>query len=28
MDRLMRYLLRENTLGGWFRSVLFPTRGD
>jgi len=28
MDRLMRYLLRENTLGGWFRSVLFPTRED
>lgn len=28
MDRLMRYLLRENTLGGWLRSVFFPTRED
>ena len=28
MDRLMRYLLRENTLRGWLRSVFFPTRED
>lgn len=28
MDRLMRYLLRENTLFGWLRSVFSPTRED
>lgn len=28
MDRLMRYMLRENTLGGWLRSVFSPTRED
>lgn len=28
MDRLMRYLLRENTLSGWLRSVISPTRED
>lgn len=28
MDRLMRYLLRENTLFGWLRSVFSPSRTD
>lgn len=28
MDRLMRYMLRENTLGGWLRSLLSPSRLD
>lgn len=28
MDKLMRYLLRENTLFGWLRSVFAPTRED
>ncbi|MBX3447150.1 MAG: acyltransferase [Parvibaculaceae bacterium] len=28
MDRLMRYMLRENTLAGWLRSLFFPTRAD
>lgn len=28
MDNLMRYILRENTLLGWLRSVFSPTRMD
>jgi len=28
MNRLMRYMLRENTLFGWLRSVLSPSRMD
>lgn len=28
MDQLMRYLLKDNTLRGWLRSVLAPTRKD
>lgn len=28
MDNLMRYILRENTLPGWLRSVFSPTRKD
>lgn len=28
MDRLMRYMLRENTTLGWLRSVFAPTRTD
>lgn len=28
MNRLMRYMLRENTLLGWLRSVFSPTRLD
>lgn len=28
MDQLTRYLLRNNTLWGWLRSVLFPTTKD
>ena len=28
MDRLMRYILRENTTLGWLRSVFSPTRMD
>ncbi|ABS64702.1 transferase hexapeptide repeat containing protein [Parvibaculum lavamentivorans DS-1] len=28
MDRLMRYMLRENTLFGWLRSVFSPSRMD
>jgi acetyltransferase-like isoleucine patch superfamily enzyme len=28
MDKLTRYLLRENTLAGWLRSVFAPTRED
>lgn len=28
MDNLMRYILRENTLPGWLRSVFSPTRMD
>lgn len=28
MDRLMRYILRENTTLGWLRSVFSPTRTD
>lgn len=28
MDRLMRYLLKDNTVWGWLRSVLAPTKLD
>ncbi|MBX3507256.1 MAG: acyltransferase [Parvibaculum sp.] len=28
MDNLMRYILRENTLLSWLRSVFSPTRSD
>lgn len=28
MDKLMRFLLRENTVGGWLRSVFSPTKED
>jgi len=28
MDNLMRYILRENTLWGWLRSVFSPTKDD
>ena len=28
MDNLMRFILRENTVAGWLRSVVAPTKQD
>lgn len=28
MERIERYLLRDNTVAGWLRSLFFPARGD